>query len=49
MFYKTCLGLHAYLREEEEQWNVHRVAADDSEKIAGQAQRGECRVAAAHA
>ena len=30
--------LYAYLREEEEQWTVHGVAADDTEKIADEAE-----------
>src|SRR4029077_8319561 len=30
--------LYAYLREEEEQWTVHGVAADDSEKVADEAE-----------
>jgi hypothetical protein len=30
--------LYAYLREEEEQWTVHGVAADDSEKDADEAE-----------
>jgi hypothetical protein len=34
----SLLGLYAYLREEEEQRNVHRAAADDPQKIAGEAQ-----------
>ncbi len=29
MFYKTCSRLYAYLREEEEQRNVHGAAAND--------------------
>jgi hypothetical protein len=32
------LGLYAYLREEEEQWTVHGVAADDPEKVAVEAE-----------
>src|SRR5882757_11146538 len=32
------LGLYAYLREEEEQWTVHGVAADDREKVADEAE-----------
>jgi len=30
--------LYAYLREEEEQWTVHGVAADDTEKAADEAE-----------
>src|SRR5207245_10749543 len=41
--------LHAYLREEEEQWTVHGAAADDSAEAASEAERGESRAAAAPA
>ena len=41
--------LHAYLREEEEQWTVHGVAANDPQKVAGEAERGESRASATHA
>src|SRR5438876_10876669 len=41
--------LYAYLREEEEQRNVHGVAANDPRKTAGEAERGESRASAAHA
>src|SRR5439155_15526007 len=41
--------LHAYLREEEEQRNVHGAAANDPQKTAGEAERGESRASAAHA
>jgi hypothetical protein len=34
----ALLGLYAYLREEEEQWTVHGVAADDTQKVAGEAE-----------
>jgi len=34
----ALLGLDAYLREEEEQWTVHGVAADDTQKVAGEAE-----------
>src|SRR5216683_608069 len=32
--------LHAYLREKEEQWTVYGAAANDSQKVAGQAASG---------
>jgi len=35
------LGLHAYLREEEEQWTIHGVAANDPQEVAGE--RNEVR------
>src|SRR6516225_5544562 len=38
--------LHAHLREEEEQWNVHGGAANDAQAAAGQAGRGENRAPA---
>src|SRR4029077_11503744 len=41
--------LYAHLREEEEQWTVHGVAANDSQKDADEAERGESRAAAADA
>jgi len=41
--------LYAYLREEEEQRNVHGAAANDPQKVAGEAERGESRTSAAHA
>src|SRR5216684_6039718 len=41
--------LYAYLREEEEQRNVHGAAANDPQKVAGEAARGEIRASAAHA
>src|SRR6202030_4848621 len=41
--------LYAYLREEEEQWTVHGVAADDTEKVADEAERGESRAPATNA
>src|SRR5882724_7419476 len=41
--------LHAYLREEEEQRNVHGVAANDPQKAAGEAERGESRASATDA
>src|ERR1700681_3117908 len=34
---------YAYLREEEEQWAVHGVAANDPQKVADEAERGESR------
>ena len=33
--------LHAYLREEEEQRNVHGAAADDAQAVASEAERSE--------
>src|SRR5258708_541853 len=42
-------GLYAHLREEEEQWAVHGVAANDSQKVADEAERGESRTSATHA
>src|SRR6202011_3640822 len=41
--------LYAHLREEEEQWTVHGVAADDTQEAAGEAERGESRASATHA
>ena len=41
--------LYAYLREEEEQWTVHGAAADDTEKVADEAERGESRTSATNA
>src|ERR1700758_5450543 len=41
--------LHAHLREEEKQRNVHGAAADDAQAAAGEAERGEGRASAAHA
>src|SRR6266851_5723447 len=41
--------LHAYLCEEEEQWTVHGVAANDTQKVADEAERGESRASATHA
>src|SRR5258708_3878052 len=41
--------LHAYLREEEEQWTVYGVAANDTQKVADEAERGESRASATHA
>src|SRR5260221_7485913 len=41
--------LYAHLREEEEQWTVHGVAANDPQKIADEAERGESRTSAAEA
>src|SRR5258708_3672994 len=41
--------LYAHLREEEEQWTVHGVAANDPQKIADEAERGESRTSAADA
>ena len=38
-----------HLREEEEQWTVHGVAANDSQKVADEAERGESRTSAAYA
>ncbi len=35
--------LHAYLREEEEQRNVHGAAANDPQKVADEVERGESR------
>jgi len=43
------LGFSAYLREEEKQRNVHSAQADDTQKAASQAERGESRTQAAHA
>src|SRR5258708_2041470 len=42
-------GLYAHLREEEEQWTVHGVAANDSQKVADEAERGEGRTSATDA
>jgi len=39
----------ALLREEKEQWTIHRVAADDTEKVADEAEYGESRASATHA
>src|SRR6201981_2475443 len=41
--------LYAYLREEEEQRNVHGTEAKDPKKAAGETERGESRASAAHA
>ena len=41
--------VHIRLREEEEQRVLHGAAADDSQKVAGQAERGESRAPQAHA
>jgi hypothetical protein len=41
--------LHARLREEEEQWTVYGVAADDPQTVAGEAERGESRASATDA
>src|SRR5882762_3544149 len=41
--------LHAHLREEEEQWTVHGVAANDTQKVAGEAESGESRASATDA
>src|SRR6266851_5659860 len=41
--------LYAYLRKEEEQWTVYGVAANDAQKVAGEAERGESRTAATQA
>src|SRR5258707_6066160 len=41
--------LYAHLRKEEEQWTVHGVAANDPQKIADEAERGESRTSAADA
>src|SRR5467141_3914739 len=41
--------LYAYLREEEKQWTVYGVAANDTQKVAGEAERGESRTSATHA
>ena len=41
--------LYAHLREEEEQWTVYGVAADDPQKVAGEAERGESRTSATDA
>src|SRR6266581_8707448 len=41
--------LYAHLREEEEQRTVHGVAANDAQKVAGEAERGESRTAATQA
>jgi hypothetical protein len=40
-FFKRTINIPEYrnLREEEEQWTVHCVAADDTEKVAGAASR----------
>src|ERR1700730_9029599 len=38
--------LHAHLREEEEQWTVYGVAADDAQKVADEVERGESRTSA---
>src|SRR5207244_11205613 len=35
--------LHAYLREEEEQRNLHGAAANDPQKVADEVERGESR------
>src|SRR5580658_5889342 len=40
---------YAYLREEKEQWAIHGAAADDSQKVASEAERGESRASAAYA
>src|ERR1700686_1424348 len=37
------------LREEEKQRNVHGAAADDTQKVAGEAERGESRTSETHA
>src|SRR5467141_5015821 len=42
-------GLYAYLRKEEEQWTVYGVAANDPQKVADEAERGESRTSATHA
>src|SRR6202030_1471038 len=41
--------LHAHLCEEEEQWTVHGVAANDTQKVADEAERGESRTSATDA
>src|SRR5467141_1146944 len=41
--------LYAYLREEEEQWTVYGAAADDSQKVADEAECGESRASATNA
>src|SRR6202008_2881012 len=41
--------LYAHLREEEEQWTVHGVAANDPQEIADEPERGESRTAATDA
>ena len=41
--------LYAHLREEEEQWNVYGVAADDTQETADEAERGESRASATDA
>src|ERR1700726_937868 len=41
-------GLYAHLREEEEQRTVYGVAANDTQKAADEAERGESRASATH-
>ena len=41
--------LYAYLRKEEKQWNVYGVAANDTQTVAGEAERGESRASASYA
>src|ERR1700730_10290113 len=41
--------LYAYLREEEEQWTIYGVAADDPQKAADEVERGESRTSATDA
>src|SRR5258706_16476370 len=42
-------GLYAHLREEEEQWAVYGVAANDTQKVANETERGESRTSATDA
>jgi len=39
--------LHAHLRDQEEQWDVYGASADDAQKVAGEAERGQSRASAA--
>src|SRR5256884_6408113 len=41
--FRSLSRLHAYLREEEEQRNVHGAAANDPQKVADEVERGESR------
>jgi retron-type reverse transcriptase len=41
--------LYAYLREEEEQWTVYGVAANDTQEVADETERGESRTSATDA
>src|SRR6266850_1421634 len=40
---------YAYLRKEEEQWTLHGAAANDSQKVADEVERGESRASTTHA